>query len=153
MKWEIIATVAELIGAGGVIASLIYLSFQIRQSTKVARAETTKDIYLASRAAILEIAANENLAEIYSDIRDLPDTKYARRHALYQSFFRLYELQLNLANQGLLDEDISNSFDLIMRMWVNTKHFPTYWKLVRGEFNDTFASYVDEQAKLASIKL
>lgn len=89
MNWEIIATVAELVGAGGVIASLIYLSGQIRQSTKVARAETTKDIYLASRAAILEIAANEDLAEIYADIRDLSDAKYARRHALYQSFFRL----------------------------------------------------------------
>jgi len=58
-----------------------------------------------------------------------------------------------LADQGLLDEEISDSFNLIIRMWVNTKHFPTYWKIVRGEFNETFVSYVDEQAKLASIKL
>ena len=40
MNWEAIATIAEIVGAVGVIASLIYLAAQIRQSTKVSRAET-----------------------------------------------------------------------------------------------------------------
>ena len=64
MNWTAIATIAEIIGAAGVIASLIYLAVQIRQSTKVTRAETTKDLYLASRAAILEIAANDELTKV-----------------------------------------------------------------------------------------
>jgi len=64
MNWIAIATIAEIIGAAGVIASLIYLAVQIRQSTKVTRAETTKDLYLASRAAILEIAANDELTKV-----------------------------------------------------------------------------------------
>ena len=145
MNWEAIATIAEIVGAAGVIASLIYLAIQIRQSTKVARAETTKDLYLASRSAILEIAANEDLAKIWTDIREFENIDVARRYAFYQSFFRLYELQFNLASQGLLDKDIAQSYMLIIRMFGATPYFPDYWKKARGEFNDTFAAYVDEQ--------
>ena len=61
------AFVAEIVGAAGVIASLIYLAVQIRQSTLVARAEITKDLYLASRQAILDLASDEKLGEIWSD--------------------------------------------------------------------------------------
>ncbi len=148
MNWEAIATVAEIVGAAGVIASLIYLAVQIRQSTKVTRAETTKDLYLASRAAIMDIAANDALAKIWADIREFEDEDTGRRYAFYQSFFRLYELQYNLAGQGLLDKDIAQSYMLIIRMFAGTKYFPGYWQKARGEFNDSFAAYVDEQIEI-----
>ena len=148
MNWQAIATVAEIVGAAGVIASLIYLAIQIRQSTKVTRAETTKDLYLASRTAILEIAANDGLAKIWTEIREFESEDIARRYAFYQSFFRLYELQFNLAGQGLLDKDIAQSYMLIIRMFAGTKYFPDYWQKARGEFNDSFALYVDEQIEI-----
>jgi len=150
MNWTAIATIAEIIGAAGVIASLIYLAVQIRQSTKVARAETTKDLYLASRAAILEIAANDELTKIWTDIRNFESEGIARRYAFYQSFFRLYELQFNLAGQGLLDKDIAQSYMLVIRMFAGTEYFPDYWQKARREFNDAFATYVDEQIKIVS---
>ena len=150
MNWEAIATIAEIVGAAGVIASLIYLAVQIRQSTKVARAETTKDLYLASRAAIMDIAANDSLAKIWADIREFENVDVGRRYAFYQSFFRLYELQFNLAGQGLLDKDIAQSYMLIIRMFAGTKYFPDYWQKARREFNDSFAAYVDEQIEIVA---
>lgn len=59
VNWEAIDAIAEIVDAAGVIASLIYLPVQIRQCTRVARADTTKDLYLASRTLFLEIAAND----------------------------------------------------------------------------------------------
>lgn len=44
MNWDAISTIAEIVGATGVIASLVYLAIQIRQNTLVTRAETTKDL-------------------------------------------------------------------------------------------------------------
>ena len=149
MSWEIVSTIAELIGALGVIASLIYLASQIRQSTKVARAETTKDLYLASRAAIMELAANDELAKIWTDIRQFESVDIARRYAFYQSFFRLYELQFNLASQDLLDDSIARSYTLIIRMFTKTIYFADYWAKARVEFNEEFAAYVDEQFAMA----
>jgi hypothetical protein len=150
MNWEAIATIAEIIGAAGVIASLIYLAIQIRQSTKVSRAETTKDLYLASRTAILDIAKNDELTKLWKDIRNFESEDVARKYAFYQSFFRLYELQYNLAGQGLLDKDIAQSYTLIIRMFAGTEFFPRYWAIARGEFNETFANYVDKQIEIVA---
>jgi hypothetical protein len=149
MNWEVAATIAEIVGAGGVIASLIYLAIQIRQSTKVSRAEMTKDLYLASRAAILEIASNDALAKISTDVRQFESEEVMRRNMFYQSFFRLYELQYNLNNQGLLDDDIARSYALIIQMWAKTVYFAEYWARHRIEFNEAFAEYVDEQITTA----
>ena len=148
MNWEAAATIAEIVGAGGVIASLIYLAAQIRQSTKVSRAEMTKDLYLASRTAIMDIASNDALAKISTEIRQFDNEDLMRRNMFYQSFFRLYELQFNLKNQGLLDSDIARSYALIIQMWARTVYFPDYWGRHRGEFNESFAAYVDEQIAL-----
>ena len=148
MNWEAASTIAEVVGAGGVIASLVYLAMQIRQSTKVSRAEMTKDLYLASRTAIMDIASNESLAKISAEIRQFESTDLMRRNMFYQSFFRLYELQYNLKSQGLLDDDIARSYALIIQMWAKTVYFEGYWTRHRGEFNEAFAAYVDEQIKL-----
>ncbi len=150
MNWEAAATVAEIIGASGVIASLIYLAIQIRLSTKVSRAEITKDLYLASRTAIMDIASNEALAKISTDVRQFESVELMRRNMFYQSFFRLYELQYNLANQGLLDEHIARSYALIIQMWAKTIYFDDYWNRHRGEFNEAFVAYVDGQIEMVN---
>lgn len=148
MDWDAVSTIAEIVGAIGVILSLIYLALQIRQNTKVARAETTKDLYLASREAILEIAANDELAKIWTEIRNFENIDAARRYAFYQSFFRLYELQFNLSGQNLLDEGIAQSYMLIIRMFAGTEYFTDYWAVARHEFNDEFTAYVDDQVSV-----
>ena len=150
MNWDAASTIAEIVGAVGVIASLIYLAIQIRQSTKVSRAEMTKDLYLASRTAIMDIASNESLAKISADIRQFESEDLMRRNMFYQSFFRLYELQYNLRSQGLLDEHIARSYTLIIRMWARTIYFAEYWARHRGEFNESFAEYVDEQIAIVN---
>ena len=147
MNWEAAATIAEIVAAGGVIASLVYLAVQIRLSTKVSRAEITKDLYLASRTAIMDIASNDALAKISTDIRQFESEELMRRNMFYQSFFRLYELQYNLDHHGLLDEDIARSYALIIQMWAKTIYFDDYWNRHRGEFNEAFATYVDKQVE------
>jgi len=153
VNWEAVGTIAETIGAVGVIASLLYLAIQIRQNTKVARAETTKDLYLASRDAILQIASNDALAKIWTDIRNFESEEIARQYAFYQSFFRLYELQYHLAEQDLLDSDIAESYTLIIRMFARTDFFSTYWSKARNEFNGKFANYVDQQIKIVTAEV
>ena len=44
MNWDAIGSLAEMLGAAGVIASLVYLSFQIRTNTKTVKAAATKDM-------------------------------------------------------------------------------------------------------------
>ena len=149
MKKSTISLIVEIIGATGVIASLIYLSVQIKQSNKVAKAEITKDLYLASRQVIMELASNDNLAEIWTEMRKFESEDIAKRYAFYQSFFRLYELQHILNKQGLLEENMAISYGLIVRMFSRTEWFSDYWEKAQKEFNPDFVSYVEEQIAIA----
>jgi integral membrane sensor domain MASE1 len=149
MNWEAIGALGEIVGALAVVATLFYLAQQIRHNTRMARAEMTKDLYLASRTAIMDIASSDRLSQIWADIRPFADDAAANRHTFYQSFFRLYELQFNLAKQGLVDETLAASYVLVIRMWAKTRHFDAYWAGARQEFHDDFASYVDRQIEVA----
>ena len=149
MKKSTISLVVEIIGAAGIITSLIYLSIQINQSNKVAKAEITKDLYLASRQVIMEFASNDNLAEIWTEMKKFESEDEAKRYAFYQSFFRLYELQHILNKEGLLEENMAISYGLMVKMFSNTEWFPEYWKGAQKEFNPDFVSYVEEQITVA----
>lgn len=152
MNWEAIGAVGEIVGALAVVVTLFYLAQQVRHSTRMARAEMTKDLYLASRSAIMDVTSSDRLAEIWADIRPFEDEAAARRHTFYQSFFRLYELQFNLAKQGFLDDSIATSYILVIRMFARTRHFDAYWAGARNEFHEDFAAYVDEQIRIARVE-
>lgn len=145
MNWEAIGAIGEILGALAVVVTLFYLAIQIRENTRVTRAEMTKDLYLASRAAILDLTSNDELARLWAEIREFDDKDAARRYTFYQSFFRLYELQFTLANQGLLDENIATSYTRIIQMFARTRYFDEYWSEAQSEFNDAFAAHVDAQ--------
>ena len=49
MNWEAVGALAELIGAAGVILSLIYLATQVRQSNQESRASMIHAIAAAGR--------------------------------------------------------------------------------------------------------
>ncbi len=147
MNWDAIGAIGEIIGALAVVATLFYLAFQIRQNTKVTRADMTKDLLLASRSAILEISSNPLLTKTYTQIRDFDDPDITSRYTFYASFFRLYELQFSLSGQGFLDENIIQSYKLIIKMFVATKYFEEYWVVAQHEFHEDFANYVNEQRR------
>jgi hypothetical protein len=150
VNWDAIGAIGEVVGGIAVVATLFYLAFQIRQNTQMSRAAMTKDLMLASRAAIMDSTANDRLAGIWAEIRgDFDDADAARRYTFYQSFFRLYELQFNLSRQGLIDESIATSYELVIRMFTRTKHFDQYWSVGRGQFHEDFAAYVDSQREAA----
>jgi hypothetical protein len=94
---EELGSIVELIEAFATLATLAYLAFQIRQSTKVARAELTKDLFLASRAALMDTAANEDLAKFAAEAYGTADVDGIRRVSFYNSFFRLFERHFNLS--------------------------------------------------------
>ena len=151
MKKSTISLIVEIIGAAGVIASLIYLSVQIKQSNKVAKAEITKDLYLASRQAIMDIANDEHLVKIYTELRNYESEDLGRKYTFYQSFFRLYELQHILNEQGLLEENMAISYSLIIRWFYSTEGFPDYWETAQKEFNPDFVRYVEEQVAIDTL--
>lgn len=83
MSLEGVAVIAELTGAIGVIASLIYLATQIRQAKDVARAENVRDVQESFRRFTRMLAEDGEAAEIWrtglndrSDLSAIQQTRF-----------------------------------------------------------------------------
>ena len=144
--WEAIGAVGEILGAIAVVLTLVYLAVQIRHSTAQARAGMTKDLFLATRSATLEIASNPELGKIMADIRGT-EVGLQRQDMFYQSFFLLYEIVVTLYNQGFVDDGIYESYVAIIRVYCGTDPFDEYWEQNRQTFQREFRDFVDHQIR------
>ena len=144
MNWEAIGAVGEILGAIAVVVTLVYLAIQVRHSTAQARAGMTKDLFLATRSATLEIAANPILGQIMAEIRG-NEIDLQRQDMFYQSFFRLYEIVITLYNQGFVDKGIYESYVATIRMFCGTRPFEGYWDRNRQTFQGEFRDFVEAQ--------
>lgn len=145
MTLQELGNIGEFVAALATLATLAYLAYQIRQSTKVARAELTKDLFLASRSALLEIAGSETLAKFAAETsQPAGDLEAIRRYQFINSFFRLYELYFNLSQQGLLDKSIGDSYEKAIRLFVRSETFSAWWEEARKiEYQGDFAAHID----------
>ena len=83
MNWEAVGAVAELLGALGVIASLIYLATQVRQNSRLLRASAIQSA--ASNTAsgfVSTLAGNLDAAKVVVRGRDRPEALRRMRDAL-----------------------------------------------------------------------
>ena len=82
MNWEAIGAIGEVVGATGVILSLLYLAIQIRGEARAKRASTVHDQSNAYRDFLHSIAADDQLSDIYlrglRDAEELDETELVR---------------------------------------------------------------------------
>lgn len=71
MNWDALGATAELLGAAGVVASMVYLAVQIKQSTRTERARAFQDIFSSFNAHNHEMFGPENIDLVVSGMRDL----------------------------------------------------------------------------------
>jgi hypothetical protein len=64
MNWEAVGAVGEVVGAVAVVATLLYLAIQIRQSTNQARAAAQRDVNSAFQAAIDRFGTNIEIFQL-----------------------------------------------------------------------------------------
>ena len=64
MNWQAIAAIAELLGAGGVIASLVYLAGQVRSSGSQARQAAIQSV-VNQFSTVGNVLAAESTADIW----------------------------------------------------------------------------------------
>ncbi len=73
MNWEAIGAVGELVGAAGVIATLGYLAFQIRQNTRQMQASAANASAIALRDARRSVYESAEVTEIWLKGMSHPD--------------------------------------------------------------------------------
>jgi hypothetical protein len=148
MNWDAIGAIAELLGAIGVIASLVYLATQIRQSREQMRAATYQQIH-------------EHQGQTFTTLPN-PDMDVVRRgledfHQLSAEDtwrFGLWALHnvMNLESahyqyrMGMLDQSRWRVYLSNLRMFFRTPGFVAWWNTApqRPDISPEFLTLVEE---------
>jgi hypothetical protein len=108
VNWEAVAAAGQVIGAGGIIATLIFLARQISQNTKAVRISVAHSIATDARDWNKPLLADAGLALVFQtgteDPNSLDQKERARFIELCFSLLRMFENAHYQFQHGTLDQ-------------------------------------------------
>ena len=107
MNWEAFGSIAELLGAIAVVASLFYVGAQVRESSRATRGQTLNQLSSDMNANLREVLGNDELRDIGHRVMD-GDHLEPREEGFYAawvlSLLRTMESAHYQVQLGLLDD-------------------------------------------------
>ena len=155
MEWTVadLGSLGELVGGVVTIATLAYLAVQIRQNSRVVRAQTRANIGTATTEIILREAENLDIVRALVKTEageDLNPEESLQLRMVATATFRHWENVYYQYRQGLYDP---GEFEAHRQTWnrlVGEGWLRHYWKLVRHNFAAELQALVDGFPKDAS---
>lgn len=147
MNWEAIGAVSELIGAAAVLASLLYLANQIRQSTEVARSVARQGIAETAIAEASSVVDHGDLAELmYRELSggELEAHENYRLQLFAFRSLRLYENAHYQHRAGMLDADEWAAFRYNLSLLFELSMYDRFWPGHERQFTPVFRELVEE---------
>jgi hypothetical protein len=151
MTLEQYAYLAEIIGVIVVVATLIYLSVQIRQGATLLRSEARQ----AQVAADLDIIYKwMEWPDIQKSVADPGKLEFDSKVRLYYwlvAFFRIREHLWFQFRDGALDEAAWNAYSRVIPFILSTKRTRRYWAEFSPNFDPEYVKMVDQLLEEPSI--
>lgn len=148
MNWDMFAAVAELLSAVGVILSLAYVGFQVRQNTQTMHAASMDATIDAANYVREQIVTNADVASLYNrgnkDPEQLTDDEKVRYRILVQSI--LWTSWNAYAQTRLtgLDGSVFQAQKPFIRRILSTTGGEWVWQGWPDEFEANFRAAVEE---------
>ena len=151
MTFEDLGNIGEFVGAIGVVGSLIYLAFQIRQNTKSVRAaafqEAMRDISALSELLAHDVGLNRIWFAATRDFESL-DVEDQRRFASYMiSFLRRLESLLYQTQQGILEPESWAGLREFLKYVFSQPGVAQWWKNSRNLFNPNMQEFIERELR------
>jgi hypothetical protein len=144
MNWDAIAAIAELAGAIGVIASLIYLARQIRQSNATDKLTATLGIQASNNdVARFFIEDEDDVLVGLQDFSELDEGKRFKLSVKLHTLYSHFDLVYSNHQKGLIDRDLVKRTYSLLYWYRDRKGVQKWWELVgRGQFSSEFVAFV-----------
>ena len=147
MNWDAIGAGAELLGALGVIASLVYLGSQVRSSSRQSRQAAVQSVVQQMNAVWNQMSSRSAHAEVWTKgskgLSDVPELDALQFSALMLSIFRPYEEIYHYYSNGQVDEWMWESIGRQCEALMSTPGFADWWEMRRGWFSSDFQNHID----------
>ncbi len=149
MNWEAIGAIAEIVGALGVIVSLIYLALQIRTQNEEARIAAMHDISAGYRDALATVVEGEMADVMHKAINDydaLTGAEMLRVIAFTSRIFRVWEEAYMQFDAGRLDARMWDSMVRQFGGYMFLTPFKRIWEIRKEYFDESFRIFVEKLA-------
>jgi hypothetical protein len=148
MDWQVVQAVAELVAAGGVILSLVYLSIQVRQNTQSIRTAANQDLMTAFNDVAAIAGHGRHGARLYHALirgtwEELDPYEEDAASMLLIQNVRVFEQAFLQHRAGFLDDDVWEGWERQMKLSQGLPGVADGWPAVRQFVNADFAMLLD----------
>ena len=149
MSLDDVGNIGELIGAVGVIITLIYLAVQIRQNTSALKATSHQEATREAADFVAQIAGDGDIARILSkggkDWNCLEgDEKLRFSMLLFRVFFN-FQNTYNLHQNGGIDEEYWESQLGVMMWFMGMPGVRSWWDVGKIQLRKSFVEFIEQQ--------
>lgn len=148
-NWDAISAIAEVVGVVGLIASLIFVGFQMKQTAKAINVSSNHGIQEALRDMVMRIAENESLTSVFMQGMAEPESASAideYRFALtMQATIQFYANAYYQHSVGALDETTWQSIDAQLGNGLKSPGAQAYWARRGSNYPKDFETYLKDQ--------
>ena len=156
MNWEAIGAVGEVVGAAGVIFTLIYLALQIRKNSQDVRSATRQSISSTQTQVGLQIAKDPVLRA--SAVRWMTGEKESDdpEDVLVDDIFiranmRMFENQFYQHQEGTFSDEMWPGYVASMYGTMHQPMFQRWWGNNRALYGGGFSQFVEEQVSKSRV--
>jgi len=148
MTWDAIGAIGELVGAAGVLLSIIYLALQVKQNTEENRVLRGQTLVTGIADASALIADNPDLSAIVRngmlDFDSLDETERFRFSFVFFSIMAKYDFSYHQKLAGRIDPNLWTQTDYEIATFVNLPGLKRWWEKDKLRFTVEFRGYVDD---------
>lgn len=153
MNWEAISAIAELVGVVLIVASLIYVARQLRQSNTMMRVNAASERLERDYEIVVPIIESANLADIWlqgeKDFANLSPADQQRLLFFERRAIMLWHHQFQLRNQNLMPDANWNETIWIIRNIGKRQALREAWNAFCDGYESDFRDFIEEQFSIA----
>ena len=147
MNWEAMGSIAEVVGAVGVVVSLLYLALQIRMQNRQARLEVVNELARQRNEYSGSLADNHELAEVWlrglNSYEDLSEVERVRFSAHIARMVRVMESLYQHRTEDQFAGENWEAFEQYIRDVFSYPGAQQWWRIRSSHFTQPFQAHVD----------
>ncbi len=148
MNWDAIGALSEVVGAIGILITLIYLAIQIRQNTKIVQTEYIQRLTDSFNQVNFLIASDDRMAQIMrkgrTNYEGLEDVEKARFNFMNLAIFRIYDSLFSQMQRGTGEKELWDA-ELKTLKWIfSAPGARSWWREHPFTFSQGFSEFIDK---------
>lgn len=149
MDWAAVGAIGEVLGAIGVIVSLLYVATQVRANTRSIRASTYQALIDTSARITLTLGSDPQVAGVFSKgmagVEELSPSELAQFQWLFHSGVRAFESAHFQFVNGTMESEFWKGWQEGIRGVMGSPGGRRMWPAVRPRLRVSFVEFIERE--------